>query len=226
MEIVTVRLPASNAHLIRGRTGIVLVDAGTQGAHRKLRAALLRAGVEPRRLDAVVLTHGHADHAGGARELVGTDVPIVVGTFDAAILAAGHNPPLVSTNLTAKMIRPFVDRGFDPYVADVLVEDALDLSSFGVSAHAVVVGGHTRGSLVVVGRPGQAAVVGDLIRGGHFGGTLLPSKRLPHYFSEDTARDLDVLHDVIARYQPDRLYLGHGGPVAVEAVLETISDAK
>ena len=218
-EVSTLRLPAANAHLVTGARGHVLVDSGTAGSVGALRRALRSAGVEPRALAAVVLTHGHADHAGGARLLVGDAVPVVVGAADAAIVEAGRNPPLVPTTVSARVIRPFVDRPFAGYRPDVLVDGELDLAPFGVDLVAVVVGGHTAGSLVVVDpRPGGPALVGDLVRGGHLGGMIRPDRPLPHYYSDDTGRDLALVRDLVARHHPDRLYPGHGGPLAPDAL--------
>ncbi len=93
MKIDSIRLPASNAHLLRGHAGAVLVDSGSEAAVPRLRKALSQLEIDPRGLSAVVLTHGHADHAGGARRLVGNDVPIVVGRPDASMLTSGRNTP-------------------------------------------------------------------------------------------------------------------------------------
>jgi hydroxyacylglutathione hydrolase len=216
MKITTIKLPASNAHLIRGEAGTILVDAGTQAAVPKLRAALSLLGVDATHLAAVVLTHGHADHAGGARLLVGPNVPILVGALDTPLLRAGHNPPLSATNLTARMIRPFVDRPFTAYQPDIEIHGSLDLAPFGVEAEAVVIGGHTPGSVVIVGRhPGSPALVGDLVRGGHLGGAFQPGLALRSYYSADTERDLSLLRTLLERYQPSGLYVGHGGPLPI-----------
>lgn len=222
MRVTTIRLPASNVHLLTGRTGgQVLVDAGTHAAVPRLRRELARLGVtDPRRLAAVVLTHGHADHAGGARRLVGDDVPVLLGRGDLHMVRAGRNDLLVPTSLTARLVRPFVDTTFPGWSPDVLVDrEDIDLAPYGVDAVVVPASAHTAGSLVVCATGRDAPmVVGDLVRGGHLGGALRPALPLPHYFSAAPGRDREVLSGLLAAHQPSSVHVGHGGPVDVAAL--------
>nr|MBA2604607.1 MBL fold metallo-hydrolase [Acidobacteriota bacterium] len=68
--IVRVPVLFVNAYLVETNGGFALVDSGLRG----IGATLIRAAVEARfgpraRPGAIVLTHGHFDHAGSARAL-------------------------------------------------------------------------------------------------------------------------------------------------------------
>lgn len=74
-----------NAYLVEGERQLVAVDASlTVSGGRALRA---RADATGKQIDALVLTHSHPDHYGGAIEAIaGSDVPIVATAgVDAAI---------------------------------------------------------------------------------------------------------------------------------------------
>ncbi len=195
----------------------MVVDAGSPGDEPQILAALAAAGRRPRDLAAIVLTHGHADHAGGAAALrAATGAPVVLGDGDAAMATTGRNLPLVPTGLEARLVAPFVPQAFPGVAPDVIVAEALELAAFGVAATFRPLGGHTRGSAIVELASGDI-LAGDLVRGGRLGGRLRPTVPMTHYYEEDPAAVTAVVDSVLGG-GARRLLVGHGGPLAAADV--------
>jgi len=55
-----------SAHLLVDNDGLVLVDTGLLGIAAELGRLLKKIGRSPNELQAILLTHGHLDHTGGA----------------------------------------------------------------------------------------------------------------------------------------------------------------
>jgi alkyl sulfatase BDS1-like metallo-beta-lactamase superfamily hydrolase len=71
---VAVGYSASNVILIQGSTGSIIVDTATDpAAARSIRTAFGDRLREP--VQAIIYTHSHPDHSGGARVFAGTDHP-------------------------------------------------------------------------------------------------------------------------------------------------------
>lgn len=212
VEVRLLRLRWSNVYLLLGERPIV-VDAGSPGDEVAILAGLAAAGRSPRDLAAIVLTHGHADHAGAAAALgAATGAPVLLGDGDAAMAAAGRNLPLVATGLEARLVAPFVPQAYPAVVPDVVVTGPLDLAPYGTPAILRPLGGHTRGSAIVE-LPSGDVLVGDLVRGGRLGGRLRATVPMTHYYEEEPAAVTTVVDRVLdggAR----RLLVGHGGPLA------------
>lgn len=64
-----VRGVMSVSHLLVDASGAVLLDTGFPGDGRRIRRAMDRLGMGPRDLKAILLTHGHIDHAGNVAAL-------------------------------------------------------------------------------------------------------------------------------------------------------------
>lgn len=56
-------------HLLRDETGVVVLDTGFPGDAGRIRRRLAQLGAGPKEVRAILLTHGHIDHAGNAAEL-------------------------------------------------------------------------------------------------------------------------------------------------------------
>lgn len=217
----TLRLSIVNVYLLTGDKAI-LIDAGGPGDVPRILAFMKEHGVEPGHLSLIVATHGHWDHAGGAAQLrAETKAPIAVHRGDLDLARQGINGATKPTCMTGYFVRLFINRGYPKFEPDVVIENEMDLKSFGVDARIMPTPGHTPGSLSVLSADGDA-IVGDLVMGGWLGGNLFPTRPGLHYFVDD----LPQLHESIGRVlaaSPRILYPGHGGPLEPARVASTFN---
>lgn len=76
----------SYAWIVPSATGVVLIDAGLDETGADIRAALQSRGLGPESVRAILITHGHGDHFGGAAAFPGAavfahsaDIPLIRG---------------------------------------------------------------------------------------------------------------------------------------------------
>lgn len=218
-EVVQITLPLSNAYLIRS-TAPVLVDVGSDGDADALEKALVASGTRASDLGLVVLTHGHADHAGDAASFMKkTRAKLALGRGDLAMARSGHNDDLVPMNFLACFLQLALPQSYPPFEPDVVIDDGpLDLSPWGLRGTAFEMPGHTGGSVVVL-LDDHSAFVGDQILGGYFGGAIAPHDPGLHYFHADAEQNLANIERLL-EMGAETFYLGHGGPVSRKDVMK------
>jgi hydroxyacylglutathione hydrolase len=207
-------LGIANAYVIYGRRPI-LFDSGTEDESKTLTKDLDRLGIKPGDLALIVLSHGHADHAGGAGIVRDRwHAPIAVGKSDVEMLHNGRNRKLQPMSFTARLLRPFVDATFKPYNPDIELTATMDLAPYGIAGRIIPAPGHTPGSQVLLLADGDA-FMGDLLLGGYLGGAMFSSSPGTHYYHDDRpAAEAQIC--VAIRAGARHLYLGHGGPVSAQ----------
>ncbi len=215
-----VPLRLSNVHIIASSRPVV-VDAGTIGDMADLMVAFQDQKLRAKSLGLVVLTHGHADHAGLAHDLRDfSGATILMGAGDAGLAQKGENDVLHPTSFTASVLKPFITSVYPPFEPDAVVKQGsdVDLAPWGVDGKAIAMPGHTAGSIVVV-LSDKSAFVGDMMMGGAFGGALFPSSPGEHYYHADREQNRRNIKTLLDR-GVEKFYLGHGGPVTRAAVIE------
>jgi len=219
VQLIRIQLTLSNAYLLVGQNGVVLVDSGMESDVETIERSLLEHHLSGADLKLILHTHGHSDHAGGTAALVKKyQCLTALGAADLEQVLAGKNHKLQPTRLMGKWLIPFVDKPFAPFTPDCLLHEDGSLASFGVDANILFTPGHTAGSLSILLADGRA-VVGDVLMGGFLGGQFLPHLPDYHYFADD----LTQIHASIKKLVSAGVttwYPGHGGPLTTKAVLK------
>ncbi|MBC8076734.1 MAG: MBL fold metallo-hydrolase [Chloroflexales bacterium] len=147
--VVRVPLGYVNAYLVGNSTAWVLVDTGERTHAGRIRAAA-RSIAGDRPPQAIVLTHGHFDHAGSAAELSRYwSVPIYASRYELPFLQgdAAYPPPDPSVGGFYGWLAHFVTMPVCDLQADVRALPA-DLAAVGLDGWTcVATPGHTPGHL-------------------------------------------------------------------------------
>lgn len=211
------RLRYSNAYLVIGDRP-VLVDTGSRGDAPRIVAGCDAVGVKVRDLALILHTHVHSDHFGNTADLAAeAGCPVAYHPNDRLLAMRGDNGPLRGVGLRGRVLAKMLSHlPFQGRAADVDADDGLRLDAFGIAGSVLHTPGHTPGSISVVLDSGDA-ILGDVIMGGWAGGAILPSRPNFHYFADDLSVAMASL-DRILDATTGRLFVGHGGPIARDAV--------
>jgi len=156
-DVAEVQLTRVKAHLVL-EDSPSLIDCGLAGSSGRIERVVRAHGRELRQLARVVITHGHPDHAGSARELAALGIPILIHPADAANLGVTWRDALQRPS------RGRVFAAMTPQPADVVsIEDGQVLPMLG-GLRVVHTPGHTPGSVCLYGARDRILFVGDSLQ--------------------------------------------------------------
>jgi glyoxylase-like metal-dependent hydrolase (beta-lactamase superfamily II) len=191
-----------NVYAIRTKEGVVLIDAGAEDMFDLLVAAIDKKFNKP--VIAVLLTHGHADHAGAGSLFLGMGIPVYAPAGDLYIIQQGMNFPGVP--------REFTYTGYTP---TVILNGGETI--FGLKV--VPTPGHTWGSVSYIDERKRSLFSGDTTIGypGDDAGPEdltfeLENMTLQYTDTESLQMQLDslnVLLELANSYRIDTIFPGH-----------------
>jgi hydroxyacylglutathione hydrolase len=227
MELVKIkRIKFANVSgfLIYNSDVLVLVDTGHSRTTDKFIEAIGEIRKVPEDVDLIILTHTHFDRSGGAYTIKRlTGAPLAVHTSEADFLRRGRTPYPRGTRWKGKLLvamgRIFERHltSYPPVEPDILVEDELDLSAYGIPGKVAHTPGHTSGSLSVLLDSGEAIVCDNVL------GLSLTDHYPP--FANDRAGVIKSWELYISSGMKT-LLPAHGGRVQVNALSSEIASAK
>ncbi len=164
--IAVVPMKMANAYLVGDAQSWVLVDSGTPGNHETIKEAAeerFGPGAKPR---AIVLTHGHFDHAASSPELAEMwNVDVYVHKLEMPFLTGMSSyPPM---DVTAPGAFSFMARFFPSGSVDLgtrIVEWNGDFAPFGISGwQSIDTPGHTPGHFAFFRPEDRIVLAGDAL---------------------------------------------------------------
>jgi len=153
-------LVPSAAYVVETSSGLVAIDSGLEGDASRFREQMARLRLDWRRVRAVLLTHVHGDHTGGAEYLrANTGAKVYAGQGDAAVLRAGGPREAYFSVFSMPNDSPH------PTTVDVELKGDEVLDFGNVRFRALAMPGHTPGSICYLMERGtlRALFAGDVI---------------------------------------------------------------
>jgi glyoxylase-like metal-dependent hydrolase (beta-lactamase superfamily II) len=154
-------LAPAAAYVVETTAGLILIDSGLEPDAQRLKEQMTALRLDWRRVHAILLTHAHGDHSGGADHLrSATGARVYAGTNDAAVLrAGGPREAFYSTFYVPENIQPVAMH------IDVELQGDETIEFGDTRIQSLAVPGHTPGSICYFLERGPLRVLfsGDVI---------------------------------------------------------------
>ena len=187
---------------IRTPEGVILIDAGPPVTGPAMIRETLEYFKVSEPVTHLIITHGHWDHAGGAREFQESGAKVIISKGDAPYCANGG---LGGTR------SPFIDGHCYPTLTpDIIIEGDTSLSINGLDFEFIAIPGHTLGSIAArVSVDGKTLLfTGDALQtdGRYFEVITFGWQGDPNFCRKSV---VDSMYKLMS-YETDMILPGHG----------------
>ncbi|HYG98802.1 MAG TPA: MBL fold metallo-hydrolase [Terriglobales bacterium] len=228
-DVVCIEIGISNCYLVGNKKEWVLVDAGTGGHAQDILKTVRKRFGKKAKPEAILLTHGHFDHAGSASELADHwDVPIYAHRRELPFVdGRSEYPPPDPTvgGFMSFVVRFIPSRNNKVYVGERVREFPSLRKLPGLKGWEVIeTPGHTPGHVSFFRKEDRVLIAGDAFTTINQDSMFdVLSKRQsvnrpPVYYTSDW----DTAHESVkklARLEPEVLAAGHGVPMTGAAAI-------
>jgi glyoxylase-like metal-dependent hydrolase (beta-lactamase superfamily II) len=156
-DVAEIQLARVKAHLVL-EPELSLIDCGYAGSSPRIAREIRAHGRDPDELARVIVTHGHPDHAGSARELASAGVTILIHPAD------GANLRITWRDVVAQPTRGRVFSAMTPPLPSFQPIEHGDVLPLLGGLRVIHTPGHTPGSVCLYGARDRVLFVGDTLQ--------------------------------------------------------------
>ena len=167
VKIYPIHCGFTTVYALKG-DGVILIDGGDPNKVDNIKKGIAKAPIQPEEIKLIILTHGHWDHVGSARDIKQmTKAKILMHYKDMHFLAdekPTQPPGLNSWGRTVSALLTFISPMIHvpKFEVDIMAEDKeLSLAEYGIPGRIIPTPGHSWGSVSVLLDSGDV-FVGDL----------------------------------------------------------------
>jgi len=223
INIYPIPLGADHGYIVQGK-GVIMIDGGVPKKAKAFTKGIDKIPIKPTDIKLLILTHGHWDHIGSARdikEITGAKIAMHKREKDWLEKSLKPLPPGVTLwgKIFAKIMAMFMPFVHIPAtkVDIILGDEEFPLNEFGIAGKVIFTPGHSPGSVSILLDTGEA-FVGDLAMNA-FPMRLSPG--LP-IFAEDLHKVRDswkLLLDMGAK----KIYPAHGKSFSADIIRDALN---
>jgi len=210
IQIHTIKLGFDQCYLI-GDKDWIMIDAGQSNKKKQFLKKLTDFGIKPEQIKLVIITHGHWDHIGSAKdikEITGAKIAMHENEKEWLEKSIINLPPGVT--LWGKIFSNIMSF-FKPLIkipstkVDIVLDNkSVFLNDYGIAGSVEYTPGHSSGSVSIILETGEA-FVGDLLM------NKLPLRMSPGLpiFAEDLSKVKQSL-ELLLEKGVKKIYPAHG----------------
>jgi len=219
IKINTLNLGFDQCYLIQSDNNTILIDAGAPNKKDVFLKYLEELNINPNQIKLVIITHGHWDHIGSAKdikELTGAKIAMHEKEKDWIENSINIHPPGITRwgNIFGKIMplfNPFIKIAATE-VDIVLNQNRFNLKDYGIPGFVEHTPGHSPGSVSIILETGEA-FAGDLLM------NKFPLRLSPGFpiFGDDVLQVKQSL-EKLQENGVKTIYPAHGKPFSAEVI--------
>ena len=224
VKIYPITLGFDHCYLIQDK-GTIMIDGGSPKELKEFTKAIEEISIKPEDIKLMIITHGHWDHIGSAKEIKElTGAKIAMHEQEKEWLEKGLKPLPPGITIWGSILKGMMSMFVTPFVKIpptevdlVLGNEELSLEEYGIPGKVIYTPGHSSGSVSILLETGEV-FVGDMAMN-KFPLRIGPGMPIFAENEDKLKESWNLLLDAGAK----TIYPAHGEPFSADIIREALS---